>query len=440
MTALPDLPDLPGHTDADTEGDGEGVEGAVPGGPDPSGSPALSGQEEELRRLLRDAVGGIEPTSGALDHLQDAVPARRRRRRHLLIGTAASVALLGLGAPLVLSAAASVGGGGENSLDAGADHSVDGSQRGTADGGSLGIHPSDGRPTGGAEDYPDGTAGPGRPPGGVYDGQFLPNSPHSDETLGASSPTCRRGQLGEVTTDLEPPDEQGRIYGLIRLANVSDTACLVTGNGELAALPFGTEGAADIQIVDRTEGDRATGLPTPDETHEELIVPAGEAYEVRFAWVPSASAAGTCEVEKADDEDRPADDPPTSTADPMSADVQNAPSSAPGENGGANGDGANGGGAGGGGTEGPPSGSDGDGSSDGPGTTAGTGDPGEEEPSDDPSTGDPSDPPSDEEEDDDGVVLRYTPAAGEPAAAQIRLEGDCSGTIYRTGVLEAPGP
>ena len=37
-----------------------------------------------------------------------------------------------------------------------------------------------------------------------------------------------------------------------------------------------------------------------------------------------------------------------------------------------------------------------------------------------------------------GVALRYTPSAGEPQAAEIVLEGVCSGTVYRTGVLEAP--
>ena len=46
----------------------------------------LSPDEEALRRLMKAAVQGIEPTPDALHHLRRAVPARRAHRRQVLVG------------------------------------------------------------------------------------------------------------------------------------------------------------------------------------------------------------------------------------------------------------------------------------------------------------------------------------------------------------------
>ncbi|MDT0341931.1 DUF4232 domain-containing protein [Streptomyces litchfieldiae] len=403
------------------------------GGPDLSGFPGLGDlpedtglpqDEAELRRILRAAVDGIEPSHDALDHLREAVPARRRRRRQLLLGTAASVALLGVGAPLVFSAAAGVGGGGETREAGGGfpmegDVEYDGGLGGSLNSWAPGATLPPGRHPGAGPD--------GRPPGGA-DEQSPEGSPDDPgETLGVTSPTCDRGQLGEAVTFMEPPDVQGRIYGLVRMANVSDAPCRVTGNGDLAALPLGQDTTADVQVVDRTEGDRATRLPDPEEAYEELVLPPGEAYEVRFAWVPSGSATGGCEAEPADPSAGAEPPPAEESPDPLAADMTE-----PGAT-----DEAGGGSGGTDDPEGPDAtGGEGDGSGTTDDPTGGTDDPGGSDPGG--PTGEPVDGEPDEEKPDDGVLLRYTPAAGEPAAAQVRLEGACSGTVYRTGVLEAP--
>lgn len=91
------------------------------------------------------------------------------------------------------------------------------------------------------------------------------------------------------------------MYGTIRVANVSETPCRVTGDtDDLSVLPAatGTGGSGEVQIVPRTEDDRAIRLPGPDEAHSELVLPPGEAYEVRFAWVPGAGASrASCAVQ-----------------------------------------------------------------------------------------------------------------------------------------------
>ncbi|MDT0308471.1 hypothetical protein RM780_16105 [Streptomyces sp. DSM 44917] len=369
----------------------------------PRHGPASVDPEEALRRLLRDVVDGVEPSRGSLERLQRAVPSRRRRRKQALVGAAAAVALLGLGAPLLMSTASQIGGGGHGGATVADGHGAfEGGLATDGENGPLDGFPSDGEsplPAGPGGGEPGSGTEPGEDPGAETTG--VPSGPGG--SLNVISPACGRGQLGQVRTELDPPDAQGRIYGLIRLANVSDETCRVDGTGELAALPAATgqEATSDVQIVDRTEGDRATGLPAPDEAVEELVLPPGGAYEVRFAWVPesSAAASGTCEAAPAGPGPEPSETPPTETADPLAAE-----GAAPGEPGG-----------------------DGTTSEDGGGEPSGGGDP-----TSGGSGGDGSETPA-----DDAVVLRYTPEAGAPEAAEIRLEGTCTGTVYRTGVLEA---
>ncbi|WP_461037477.1 hypothetical protein [Streptomyces mayteni] len=401
-------------------------------------SPAKPGDggEAEIRQLFRDAVGGLEPSAQALEQLREAVPMRRRRRRRMWLGAAASVALFGVGAPVVMSAAEHVGGGGgEATLDAGTDRTAGGEPAGGGDAGEDGSHPAGGD-----------TEAPGRPGDGAEtDGQ--PPATGDEEgsattrdgsEMSLSSPTCARTQLGEARTTTESPDAEGRVYGTIRLVNVSSSPCRVAGNGELAALPMGMASADSIQIVDRTEGDRAERLPTPDETLEELVLPPGEAYEVQFAWVPSVTAIDSCDVatEPAGsggpspnlERGEPATDEPTATGGPGPDDVsgEDGGGGATGETGtGGESTGGTGGAGGTGETGGESPGSGASGETGGTGTSGG-------DTSGGTVGGDGVDGTT------DGVVLRYTPAAGQPEAAQIRLEGSCSGTIYRTGVLQAP--
>ncbi|GAA2919283.1 hypothetical protein GCM10020221_14430 [Streptomyces thioluteus] len=74
---------------------------------EPFGRPDFD--EEAVRRLMRGAVGGLEPSDGALDHLRRAVPVRRTRRRQALGGAVAAAVLLGVGLPAVLHVADEIG-------------------------------------------------------------------------------------------------------------------------------------------------------------------------------------------------------------------------------------------------------------------------------------------------------------------------------------------
>ncbi|SOD67721.1 hypothetical protein SAMN06297387_13321 [Streptomyces zhaozhouensis] len=438
-------------------------------------------EAEALRRLFRETVGDLEPGADSLENLRLAVPMRRRRRRHVLLGTAASVALLSIGAPLMASVADS---------DGGQDSAMDTSNGGGPPG-SWGDDTGRGDP--GAPSPTDG-AEPGRlANGGAGDGETHPfdvgepgegDPTDARETLGLTSPSCLREQLGQVAADTEPADGNGRIYGVIRMVNVSDEPCRVTGDGELAVLSDSAGGTA-VRVVDRTEGDRATRLPTPDEAHEELILPPGEGYEVRFAWVPDGGMSiSGCAVAASPAEDGGStispqlrrNDPEASTgeggsgddggdaagADSAGADGSGgSDGSGDAEGSGSSGDvngsgdadgsesvsgGAGGSGSGGGsgnGGSGDDGGTDegaggvnegaggagGAGGSDPGGPGGGSGDSGSTPPSDSSGSGGES----------AGVVLRYTPAAGEPEAARILLDGTCAGTVYRTGVLTATG-
>ncbi|MFI7274285.1 hypothetical protein [Streptomyces sp. NPDC049879] len=421
-----------------------------PDGPEPPPDDAgAEAGEESLRRLLRHAVDGIarEPAAATLDHLRQAVTTRRRRRRQLLFGAAASVALLGIGTPLVLSATGGSGGPGRQGAALGTDRGavVEGTHERGGDPGGPGPYPPDGRSWPSAEPRPDGSDGDSP----EDDGGGQEADGDDDWDLGIASPTCDRGQLGQVTTVTGTPDGQGRVYGSIRMVNVSADACRVTGNGELSALPLGGSfTTAQVQVLDRTEGDRAPGLPAPDETLEELVLPPGEAYEVRFAWVPRTGAARSCEVaaEPADggglSTDLGGGSEPGSTpsGEPAGTDPDGTDGGTgePPTTGGGTGEPATGGGTGETGTTEPT-----------PPTTGGTGEPpvtgggtgetgGTQPPVDGGSGGTDPTPGGTGGESSEGVLLRYTPAAGGPEAAQIRLEGTCSGTIYRTGVLEAP--
>ncbi|KAB8163698.1 hypothetical protein FH609_018660 [Streptomyces sp. 3MP-14] len=432
---------------------------------------AEDAEVEELRRLFRDAVGDLEPGPDSLDNLRVAVPLRRRRRRHLLLGTAASVALLSVGAPLMASVADSVGG---------QDSSMDTSNGG----GPPGSYGESGGPGDTGEPYPSGGGGlSDQSDGGVDSDGGLPfgsgdpgegDPTDARETLGVTSPSCLREQLGRVVTDTEPPDEDGRIYGLIRMVNVSNEPCRVTGEGELAVLSE-EAGSNPVRVVDRTEGDRATGLPAPEEAHDELILPPGEGFEVRFAWVPDGPSLSGCAIAASPTPGAGSSHSPQLRTDDPEGSATGGDS---GGDAGGSGDSSGAGGAGGTGdsdgstTTSGASGSGGAGGTGATGTAGASGSPGSsgsdstgaegaggDSDGQSPGGSDPGDasggtpggdsggpggtsPPVDgggSDGESTGVVLRYTPAAGEPEAARIVLDGTCSGTIYRTGVLAPAG-
>ncbi|NJP68949.1 hypothetical protein, partial [Streptomyces spiramenti] len=422
------------------------------GGPPPAAdgsSEPVPADELALRRLLRDSVRGIEPSPEALVALQRAVPARRRRRRRLMTA-ATTVAVLAVGAPVTLHAA-SVVDANTRTVGAGSDRAAGDGNPETAEIGDRSGSPSDGG--GGTRDEASAgeeTSGPGTDPetgGPTEPGRPDSTRPEESDGTAGSYPRCDRDQLGDAAATLADPDTDGVIYGAIRVSNISSSVCRVRGTDELTATAVRNTTAANVtspQVVLRTSGDRAVHLPLPDRWVEELVLPPGEAYEIRFAWVPSRGATdGGCSVPEP--EPLPADtgsgagsssggsnggsssggagggsDDETETgaaAQDVDPDGSGDDPHAPDDDGPSGGSGSGGGGSGG-------AGKTSGGSTDG--TGGGSGSSGAE-----PGPG-PGGPGGAEAE---GVLVRYTPASGTPRAAQIELVGVCTGSLHRTGVL-----
>ncbi|WP_438486847.1 hypothetical protein [Streptomyces sp. S186] len=363
-------------------GRGAGFEGAGfgEGGSDDAGF----GGEDELRRLLQTTVADLEPAPDALEQLRRAVPARRQRRRHALVGAAAALLLGGTAVPAMVHVASFDDAPGDRPANAASSRSAD--QQDTSGAHGEGTERSGTRPTGA-----DGrTPGPGRPSGKEGKGAATPGAepvpgagtPAPDTTMDVTSPVCARDQLGKGTATVGPADSAGRVYGAFRVVNTSGAACSVEGGGTVDFAPQGATKADKIHVVDHTSGDDATGLPDPATTPSQLVLKPGQAYEVKFAWIPAAGGGTSGCVSPG----------PSPSPDPSKA-----PGESPGAAASASGSGTGTGGQAGG-TE---------GSADG-GAAAG------------------------------GVVLTHTPEAGQPVAADAKLTDACSGTVYRTSPLAAP--
>lgn len=365
----------------------------------------LGSDELALRRLLHGAVDELEPSQGALDHLRQAVPARRARKRQAVVGLAAAALFVGMAVPAFVHVANSGGASDDPPSIAGhgqETHGGTGWEKGTGDSEKVKEKPSGksssksekekrkdkekgsrkgssgsgtGRGTGG------GTGGGAEAPGGVP----------------ASSPTCGAGQLAAGSAGTGAADAEGKVYGTFRISNVSATACTVAGGGGWG---FQTTGAADsarIGVVDHTSGDAATGLPDPSMETTGLLLAPGAAYEVKFAWVPSETCPTT---------GTPPD--PTPTGDAGAGGTTVGGTGPGGGSGGAGTDGGAGGGTADGGTVGEQQ-------QTGTDTQLGTEDGGTA---------------------DGSVTVIHTPGAG-GSSASATIPNACAGTIYRTGVLAA---
>ena len=248
--------------------------------------------ELALRRLLQGAVAGLEPSEGALDHLRRAVPARRVRKRQALVGVAAAVVLVGTAVPALVHVASSGGVTADKAVNAGhgeqaqggtgTETGIEGGQKsdtpapGTVAPSQGGAEGAGGKPTASAEG-----------PGGSSGGETAPSG--APET----KPVCEAGQLGISSVQTGAPDSSGKVYGTFRIANVSARDCVVGGAGRVG---FEARGAADgsrITVVEHTTGDAASGLPDPSQEAPKLLLTPDNAYEVRFAWVPSETCPTT---------------------------------------------------------------------------------------------------------------------------------------------------
>ncbi|MDX3854065.1 hypothetical protein [Streptomyces sp. AK02-01A] len=262
------------------------------------------GDEPDLRRLFQSAVEDLEPSDGALDRLRKAVPARRARKRQAVVGMAAAAILFGTAVPAFVHVA--------NSGGASDAHPVNAGHGEQAQGG-----------TGAGKDTGDGEKGAGVPSGGesaAQDDAGEKDKPDGDtanssdggtgvpskpgDAYTASSPRCAASQLGVTTAEASAPGADGKVYGVFRVANVSGTDCSVTGGGSISFQPTGAADAARISVVAHTTGDAATGLPDPSAEVSALVLAPSSAYEVKFAWVPT----NTCPTSGASPDPTPSDD------------------------------------------------------------------------------------------------------------------------------------
>jgi hypothetical protein len=335
-------------------------------------------------------VGAVEPAPETLAYLQHAVPARRAQRRRAFAGAAAAVVLAGVGVPGLASSGLMPGLPGDSSYNAADGHGSSQSgggleQPGISQGadGSLGGVGADGGKSGGG-DSASPSPSEGKQNGGAG----------KDDEMYTSAPSCDRQQLGDGTAHEGIPRPDGKLYGKFRVVNTSHDACTVEGEGAVGALAQGRADIERIKVVDHTTGDPATLLPDPDSVPEKVVLRPGEAYEVRWAWVPENCG-------------------PAGPNEPKTDDIAD-----PGGNGsgGSTGGSAGPGGAGPGGPSGSTTGSTGGTTGESAGASEGGGGDTDKKSS---------------------VVLNHTPDVGEPVAADTELEGACAGTLYRTGVLAA---
>ncbi|GGU71615.1 hypothetical protein GCM10010211_41680 [Streptomyces albospinus] len=329
--------------------------------------------------MLQSRVADLEPAADALDQLRRAVPARRQRRRHALVGAAAVVLLGGTAIPAMVHVADFVDGSGDRSANAASSRRAEHDTAGTR---GEGTGQASARPTGNDGRKPGSgrTAGTGdqdaaTPGAGAVAGV---GTPAPNTTMDVSSPACGRDQLGRATSTVAPADSVGRVYGAFRVVNTSSAACSVQGGGTVDLTPQGSTKSDKVHVVDHTTGDDATGLPDPATTPDQLVLKPGQAYEVKFAWIPAAGGGKTGCVTPG----------PSPTPDPSKGPAASPAAAAPPP------DGAGGGQAGGGATG-------------GSGAAAG------------------------------GVLLSHTPEAGEPVAADAKIAEACAGTVYRTAPLAA---
>jgi hypothetical protein len=100
---------------------------------------------------------------------------------------------------------------------------------------------------------------------------------------------CAAEQLGSATQSVDAPDSGGTVYGTFRIVNVSSAPCSVGGPGTVNVLAQGAADATRIGAQRHAAGDAAAGLPDPSTEVAGLVLKPGAAYEVKFAWVPSAT-------------------------------------------------------------------------------------------------------------------------------------------------------
>ncbi|MFB9467365.1 hypothetical protein [Streptomyces cinereospinus] len=343
---------------------------------DGQSSEGLDSDELALRRMLHHAVQDIEPREGTLEHLRQAVPARRARKRQAAVGMAAAALFVCTAVPALVHVSNATGPDADPSI---AGHGAQ-AQGGAGEGRSTeGAGSTEAGPTAAAREpgqdgaeKDDEDAGP-TPGGGVVDDGT--DDVYPSATSAVAAPVCTAAQLGSAGADAAG---DGTVYGTFRIVNVSTAGCTVGGAGTVTPLAQGAADATRISVAAHTAGDAAAGLPDPATEVPQLVLEPGGAYEVRFAWVPTE----TCPAESGGDDGGETGGPspdPTPTDDTGTA------------------------------TTGSSTGGD---------------------------TGTSTQLMTEDGTQDGSVVVSYTAEAGAPTVSAT-VSDACAGTVYRTGVLPA---
>lgn len=246
----------------------------------------LGPDEQALRLLMHDAVRGVEPSADALDRLHRAVPARRARRRQMTVGAVAAALVVGVAAPVLTQSGVVARVMDGDTANTASSHRQEESGGSGADGDATGRGSDRKFGTG------DGTDDPSEP--SDSSGADSSAGPESNDTLGPTSPSCLRSQLGDGGSGAEPADANGHVYGSFRVVNISDSSCRVEGPDTVSATATGGADPSGISVVHHTPGDRASRLPDPATEPTSIILAPGQSYVVRFAWVPNGEGAGSC--------------------------------------------------------------------------------------------------------------------------------------------------
>ncbi|WP_105973081.1 hypothetical protein [Streptomyces geranii] len=259
-------------------------------GPDDQSLDGLDSDELALRRMMQQAVGGIEPTDAVLEHLRRAVPARRARKRHAAIGMAAAALFIGTAIPAVLVSNVTGSEAGP-SVNAGHGSQTEGDQ-------DNGKGPDGGESTAGGnsgtvKDKPSSspTSGETNPDKGGGSGSTTGSDGPTASSV--TTPACDATQLGSATGSVGDADATGTVYGTFRVVNVSSASCTVDGSGTVTPLAQGAADQSKVGLADHSAGDAAGGLPDPSASVSGLVLAPGAAYTVQFAWVPSETCPTT---------------------------------------------------------------------------------------------------------------------------------------------------
>jgi hypothetical protein len=279
-------------------------------GPSSAASDSSFG-EDELRALFHGAVGGLTPGEGVLDRLQAAVPARRARKRQTLVGVAAAVLLLGTAIPAAVHVAAAPGREADPAMAGSSQDAHASASAGSGSPESAGSALDGPRP---AAPQASGSAGHR----GGASGSPAPDAPAAVGTALADAPRCAAAQLGDAAADRGTPAADGTVYGSFRVANVSGERCAVTSPGQVQVAVVGGTSRTTVPVVEHKDGDAAAGLPGASQPA--LLLEPGQAYEIRFAFVPDSpcpsggpSKGTDTPASSAPPSDTPSSQPPAET-------------------------------------------------------------------------------------------------------------------------------